>query len=860
MVALLLVQWHVSAQTWESLGTPPTNSIVNSVNDTLFAATALNLFFSADEGIHWTPILTISNAPFTSTNYIRPDAYLDNQEEFKSVESLVLPDLLLFLVTFETNGSTLQIQRLYRSDDRGQSLEMVYQTAIGMQGGFQLQLPQKLNNDSFLMRSEGFANFVGPVTDYLISIDEGRTWHSNTYAEFQQGAMRTPPFLMEVVDGKMLGVEAVRTFPFQPRDQLTFYDLPNLEIGLQKDIPIGLDSFRLRSALYHQEAAYLFYFRTDDDGTVLMAKTADFGERWDIYRFILSDMSQAVIKTATFEEIGGIVYLRKSENEYYRLIEGNPISLEAANNPNQTELTAHEQVYSLNILSDEDVWVSSESGLFQYQTFAGWRIPSNFKPYPSRQSIAKFQEQYYLLDESQRLYRSMDGNNLNAVRSFSGVEGLKGFDTAIFAFGETLFYSLDGQIWLEISLAGVDSKIIDILALEDELVIASENRRFYFLSNINGNWTEIEVGSGVRGIGFDEATNKLYIYELPISDLDTDISIYEKVGVGDNEWVAQGASLFGQLYPSERFKLLFYQDQILKLDYAEEHFLFSKDRGFSWQTYNPELGQLTDIALTDAYCYLATRSNGVYRADISEIIQTDSITIEEGEIDLALYMTVDKPEFETFDNLVYSITILNSGPDTAKDVSVRFFPEIDVNGLAYVRATTSKGNTRGWDNLWRNIQLAPRERANLKLTYFARINEPLTLFAEVSEAAQNDRDSEPGNFSILLDNEDDEAQVTAYPEEQNSLIHRQTNTFHTSYLSVYPTLANDKVNLETQLPNGEGLQLRILDKRGREIATRPLEAGHYLTVFSTENLAKGTYLVQVIGQRQLLETQLFIKL
>ena len=87
------------------------------------------------------------------------------------------------------------------------------------------------------------------------------------------------------------------------------------------------------------------------------------------------------------------------------------------------------------------------------------------------------------------------------------------------------------------------------------------------------------MGRGERAIALDVSSNKLYVYELPTSGLDTDITIYEKTSFGDDEWIGQGASLFGELYPTTRFKLLFHQGQIIKLDIADEKLFISENGG-----------------------------------------------------------------------------------------------------------------------------------------------------------------------------------------------------------------------------------------------------------------------------------------
>ncbi len=859
IVALLLLQFQLSAQTWTYLGTPPASSQVQLLNDTLFAASNLNLFFSTDEGHTWNPILTLENAPFMGSDYVRPSAELDHNA-LQSIASMVLEDVLFFIVNFYTDEVNVSIQHLYRSIDRGQTIEFVYATAINTQGGFRLQMPQRLEGDKFLMHSEGTVDFAGNVTNYLISMDKGKTWVENTFAEFQEGTQKTPPFLMEMVDGKLLGVQAVRTIPFQEQDQLTLFDLPTLDIAEQNAIPIGLDSFRLRSAFYFEDNAYLFYFRVDDDGTILLAKTPDFGETWNTYRLFLNTFPEETIQHATFELINEEIYMLSPDGSYYKLTEGNPLQLDIAEIPNPKEIGGNAQVYSLNLLQEDELWATSEAGLFQHIEDASWQLPDDFVVYPSTQSITQFQDAYYLLDENEQVYTSADGVVLSPVFQAEGVQGVKGFEDAVFAFGERLFFSQDGMEWGEIMLSEVEGKVQEVLALEDELVISTDLDKFYFLRNINTGWENVDVGRRERNIVLDQATSKLYIYELPTSALDTDITIYEKTTSGDDEWIGQGASLFGELFPSSRFKILFHRDQIVKLDIAEQRLFISKDDGFTWKEERPEIGQLIDMAVSEEYMYLATRNNGIFRAEIDNILEPletdDDDNDVERNVDLAVFMTVDKPEFAPFDNLTYTISVLNSGTETAKNVSVRFFGETDLNGLAFVEASTTKGSTRGWDNIWRDIELAPRERAVLRVTYFARFATPLTLYAEVVESEQADIDSEPSNFSVFLPNEDDEAQATAYPESESSLVQGELFQSKQEQLLLYPTLSRERINIrvaQTQAP----VQVVILDMAGR-IVKQAFFTDH-LEV-NTSQFATGAYAVHLIGQNGKVTQAKFIKI
>ena len=131
------------------------------------------------------------------------------------------------------------------------------------------------------------------------------------------------------------------------------------------------------------------------------------------------------------------------------------------------------------------------------------------------------------------------------------------------------------------------------------------------------------------------------------------------------------------------------------------------------------------------------------------------------EIDLELTKTANTATFEQFDRVLFTVTIVNNGTDTATGVTVA---DAKPAGVAFVSAVASQGTYSDWFGLWTVGTHAPGQSETLVLEWFMQqeIN-PITNFAQVQSADQADTDSTPGNNTTGVPGEDDEAAVTVTP-------------------------------------------------------------------------------------------------
>ena len=132
---------------------------------------------------------------------------------------------------------------------------------------------------------------------------------------------------------------------------------------------------------------------------------------------------------------------------------------------------------------------------------------------------------------------------------------------------------------------------------------------------------------------------------------------------------------------------------------------------------------------------------------------TSTVTLKVVDIaDLSLTKTVSKSVVNTGDEIEYTITVLNSGPNTATNVEVK---DKLPTGLTYVSSSTlteSAGVLTG-------TAASIAKGATAVFTFKAKVAlaGKITNLAEVSKSDQKDPDSTPGNASTKPDEDDDDA-------------------------------------------------------------------------------------------------------
>ncbi|MEM9918682.1 MAG: Ig-like domain-containing protein [Bacteroidota bacterium] len=125
--------------------------------------------------------------------------------------------------------------------------------------------------------------------------------------------------------------------------------------------------------------------------------------------------------------------------------------------------------------------------------------------------------------------------------------------------------------------------------------------------------------------------------------------------------------------------------------------------------------------------------------------------------DLSLSMRVASPTAGKFENIDFTITLHNDGPDEARNVVVEaLFPD----ELAYVDARPSTAGAGFFDlfsRRWTVERLPAGQSIELIVTLFVLETTPVDYYAQVVAADGNDPDSTPGNGISPNPSEDDEA-------------------------------------------------------------------------------------------------------
>ncbi|QDT07547.1 hypothetical protein K227x_59750 [Rubripirellula lacrimiformis] len=141
--------------------------------------------------------------------------------------------------------------------------------------------------------------------------------------------------------------------------------------------------------------------------------------------------------------------------------------------------------------------------------------------------------------------------------------------------------------------------------------------------------------------------------------------------------------------------------------------------------------------------------------DIPSEDDQDSATVAPSAIDLSLTQSVDTPRPNVGDEIQYTITLDNAGPDTATSIIVR---DVLPTGLTFLSATESVGTYTSADGNWSVPSLAPADSpATLQLRVRVDSQPATANSAEVIQATQFDPDSTPNNDDP---GEDDQAAVS----------------------------------------------------------------------------------------------------
>ena len=137
----------------------------------------------------------------------------------------------------------------------------------------------------------------------------------------------------------------------------------------------------------------------------------------------------------------------------------------------------------------------------------------------------------------------------------------------------------------------------------------------------------------------------------------------------------------------------------------------------------------------------------------------DSVTIEAPQIDLSLTKTVDNATPDVGEDITFTITVSNAGPNDATGVRVR---DLIPSGLSFVSSSTVSGTYNQAIGVWDIGSIPAAANAILTITVTPTSTQMITNTAEVIAADQPDADSTPDNNDP---NEDDQDSVLIGPQQ-----------------------------------------------------------------------------------------------
>ncbi|MBN1783072.1 DUF11 domain-containing protein [bacterium] len=184
--------------------------------------------------------------------------------------------------------------------------------------------------------------------------------------------------------------------------------------------------------------------------------------------------------------------------------------------------------------------------------------------------------------------------------------------------------------------------------------------------------------------------------------------------------------------------------------------------GGIWNIGNLNSGVTVTLTLNVRATGTGTMNNtaslyAVVQQDNNPANNSDSETVTvPSESDLSLTKTVSDPTPDVGDNITYTITLNNAGPNTATGVTV----DDDLPaGLLYQTHSASIGTYNSGTGIW-SIPSMPAGSRTLTITVQVTASGITTNHAQVTAAIQRDPDSTPNNYPGVSEDDDDDATIT----------------------------------------------------------------------------------------------------
>ena len=159
----------------------------------------------------------------------------------------------------------------------------------------------------------------------------------------------------------------------------------------------------------------------------------------------------------------------------------------------------------------------------------------------------------------------------------------------------------------------------------------------------------------------------------------------------------------------------------------------------------------TQVTVAEQFDPDSTPNNSVAMED-----DQDSATLTPTAADLSLTKTVDNPSPNVGQNVTFTLTLANAGPDGATNVSVG---DTLPAGMTFVMSTPSQGTYNSGTGVWTVGSIASGGSATLQIVASVTTTGTKTNEAQVTASDQTDPDSTPNN-SVAMEDDQDSAGLT----------------------------------------------------------------------------------------------------
>ncbi len=740
------------AQVWDTLGLTPGQPVAYDQSDSLrVLITDRNVYRSVDGGAAWSRMLSSTNAPFLRDS-VAADLFLGSEgfTGFDLESTAAFGDVLFLTVNLLTDRIPRQRYRIYTSRDGGRTLRASFEDSrVGTEPKLgDRWIPSKVDDSTFVL----VFNSDVPTSDSLgshafVSRDAAHTWRP--LAGFRQNEVR------------FAGANADR-FAFRAGDSLLLYDrerpsarpvalsLPGPHVSAVRFAERRLDVVAV-DTLAEPELVQLWI--SEDNGL----------------SFRKNGPSVPVPGVASGQILGDEVYLVQGTDPGART--ASTLSLIAPDRIVPFEYDASGGYAPLRLTADSLLLNRYPNRGDNSALTAGDTLPAAFYTAPlagwaGRSAVAQPSFDARVLPAVRRgrlrtiggnVYATADGQSYTlAFRMTGDARRTRYFDGAVFNRSTALPVE---SYYLSYSPDGFNPGERTVVEARDSLLAYrayEPGRGMYYSVDSGRTFGYLHDGYFWQGGEFafgDPLTGSIYDFRVRDGDDRPDLTRVSRSDDQGRTWRLLDGAKFPPLRVRDyRYEpldaLIAYNDHLLVHDGSELY--HSSDGGLTFDTARvPGPALAADIYRLGEYVYAANNDEAAYRVKVTDWLgERGGSRLPGVQADLSLAVVLNPAEPSPGDTFTITFAIQNLGTIDATGVSLRTsLPGFDEATLRPGFRPT--GNFRG---------AVPAGEIRRVTTYWQRRNGlPVRPWGEIRSQVEPDRDSRPGNGSVGLSREDDEA-------------------------------------------------------------------------------------------------------